>query len=141
MIRLVYQRDPKSFLHIPATPVFIKKEEDLFLDKFDNVIIGSILEELDFATCKKFLKHLGNVLTDGATVLASGLDCVEMARLLFNEQLDIKTYNDMIYPSRSAWNLITLDLVMEQINVKANMKKLGGLGNCEFYYSGVKKCS
>lgn len=143
MERLIFRNKPSSFLHIESNPVIYPSLESLLdlegLNITNGVIMGSILHEIPQNLVSVFLKKLQELLPKGSAVLASGPDCVECSRYLLNEDMDIKTYNQIMFNNySSAWNIITFDILMQQIDVTSVTKQLGGIGNCEYYYHGVK---
>lgn len=141
MLRLIYKRPPKAFEPIESTPFQLKSPSDILSLTCcqGGLIVGGVLEEVGFLECKKIIRHIGDILQPGEKLFVSGLDCVELSRLLYNEQISIEEYNSLLYPSMSSWNLITLDLVFKQIGVEPLLKRLGGVGNIEYFYIGEKK--
>ena len=144
MHRLIFRNKPTQFLNVQAQPLVFKTLEDLInlkdMPNTDGVILGSILQELHITEVGDFIKLVGSKLINGGTVLINGVDSMELCRTAHNEEVDVPTFNRLMFGdcNRSLWNIVTIDMMMQQIGVQAQLKKIGGIGNMEYFYKGVK---
>jgi len=144
MHRLIYKTKPTQFLNVQAQPMVYQKLEDLLelkdIPQTDGVVIGSVLQELNITEVGDFIKLIGSKLVHGGMILVNGVDSMELCRTAYNEEVDVPTFNKLMFgeANRSLWNIVTIDMMMQQIGVQAEIKKIGGIGNMEYFYKGVK---
>jgi len=144
MHRILFQNQPTSFQNVQAQTIIFRNINDLLelknLPQTDGVILGSVLQELHITQIGEFLKLLGTKIISGGSILASGIDSMELSRLAYNEAVDIPTFNKLMFGdnNRSMWNIVTLDMMMQQIGFSADIKKIGGIGDMEYFYKGTK---
>ena len=144
MHRLIFKNKPTTFLNVQAQPIVFNSLESLLelkeLPQTDGVVLGSLLQEIPMQHIGIFLKLLGSKVVMGGSILISGVDSMELSRLFYNEEIDVPTFNRLMFGdvNRSVWNIVTIQTMMDQIRFSAEVMKVGGIGNMEYYYKGVK---
>lgn len=105
----------------------------------ESIVANNHIEFLHIKEVGGFMKFLSSRLAPGGKVYMAGSDCVEISRLMYTNDINIITFNELMFSDRtSAWCLVTLKNMFEQVGIVPITAMLGGIGNCEYYLTGVK---
>lgn len=105
----------------------------------DHLVVNNQMELLQLEEVGGFLKYHASRLKSGGKLYIAGHDCVEISRLFYINEINIQQYNELILRNKvSAWCLVTVKNMLEQIGIVPIVAMLGGIGNCEYYITGVR---
>ncbi len=115
------------------SPEFIEEES------CDQIVSNNHMELLPLNEVGGFMKFNASRLKSGGRLYLAGSDCTEISRLFYTNELNIKQFNELLFTGRkSAWCLVTVKNMMEQVGLIPITAILGGFGNCEYFLTGVK---
>ena len=105
----------------------------------DSIVANNHIEFLPLNEVGGFMKFNASRLKSGGKLYMAGTDCLETSRLMFTNDINIEQFNRMLLNGRrSARCLVTIKSMMEQVGLVPVTMMLAGLGNCEYYITGVK---
>ena len=123
-------------------PTINGKEVDISTlpdESCDMIVLNNTAEYLDLKDIGPFLKLVVSKTKMGGKVLLGGSDCLEVSRLMFTNQINIEVFNNLLMSGRkSAWCLVTMKNLFEQVGLTPLTVILGGIGGCDYLLSGVR---
>lgn len=140
ILSLSFAQSTNKFPTIKSSHMEVPNYDSFFpLPVHSELILNNVLEYLPLMDAGRVFKICTENLPGGGRLYIAGNDCSEMARYLHIGGMNIQVYNELTFGGRqSAFSLITLKGMMEQVGLKVMTATFGGIGNCEYYIIGQK---